>query len=212
MPKCKECGEKYEQYEFNNKWCKKVDCQTAKAMDYLDRKKKKQKQKQKQDWKQEKEKLRPFTHSKENKAHLQSEINKLSKLIDKKFEYVTCIDCGKLLDNIDAGHYIAVGANATLRYNLNNIHSQNRGCNRNERQGSRSTGYYKGLVERYGMEYAEMVDIELQNKYKYLGLKEQEIYDKLKVVRNLVKTFDTYKFANSLKAREMLNKLIGIYE
>ena len=208
MPKCRECKEKFEQYEFNNKFCKKIDCQTAKAMDYLDKRKKKQKQA----WRKEKEKARPFTHTKENKAHLQTEINKLSKLIDKKFGYIHCIDCGKLLENIDAGHYIAVGANATLRYNLNNIHSQNRGCNRNERQGSRNTGYYKGLVERYGMEYAEMVDIGLQNKYKYLGLKEQEIYDKLKVVRALVKNFDTYKFNDSLGARKMLNKIIGIYE
>jgi hypothetical protein len=42
MPKCRECKEKFEQYEFNNKFCKKIDCQTAKAMDYLDKRKKKQ--------------------------------------------------------------------------------------------------------------------------------------------------------------------------
>lgn len=208
MPKCKECKDKFEQYEFNNKWCKKIECQTAKAIDFVTKKKKEQKR----IWKKKKDSLRPFTHSKENKSHLQSEINKLSKMIDRKFGYINCIDCGKNLEHTDAGHYIAVGANATLRYNLHNIHSQLRGCNRNERQGSRNTGYYKGLVERYGIDYAEMVDMLLQNKYKYLGLKEQEIYDKLKLVRGFVRNFDTYKLEDSISSRNMFNLLIGIYE
>jgi len=126
-------------------------------------------------------------------------------LIDKKFGYINCIDCNKPLDHIDAGHYIAVGSNATLRYNLNNIHSQRRGCNRDSaRMGSRHTGYYKGLIERYGTDYAEMIDTELQHKYKYLGLMNQEIAEKLK-------NFDTFEFTDSISMRGMFNKIIGIY-
>ena len=209
MPRCKCCKEKFEAKQFLQKYCGvKLDCKVAEGLYNLEKKKKIEKK----EWNKRKELMRPTSHSKENKAYLQSEINKLSKLIDSKFEYVTCIDCNKRFDNVDAGHYIAVGANATLRYNLDNIHAQDRGCNRNERQGSRNTGYYKGLTERYGKEYAEYVDVGLQNKYKYLGLKEQEIYDKLKLVRALVKNFETYKFKNSLGARRMFNKLIGIYE
>jgi len=211
MPRCRKCEEKFEQYEFNNKWCKKVDCQTEKALDYLKKKRKEVEKKKKEDWKKYVEKARPISHSKENKATLQMEINKLSKMIDKKFKYYNCIDCEEPLKHIDAGHYIAVGANTSLRYNLHNIHSQSRGCNRNERQGSRNTGYYKGLINRYGLEYAEMVDTGLQKKYEYLGLNGQEIYDKIKVVRKLVKNFESYKFNSSYNARNMLNKIIGIY-
>ena len=68
------------------------------------------------------------------------------------------------------------------------------------------------MIQRYGNDYAEMVDISLQNKYKYLGLKEQEIYDKLKLVRGFVRDFDTYKLEDSISSRNMFNKLIGIYE
>tara|TARA_R110000764_G_scaffold89383_5_gene170891 strand:- start:1328 stop:1957 length:630 start_codon:yes stop_codon:yes gene_type:complete len=208
MPKCKECGIKYEQYQFNNKWCKEIDCQTAKGMFLMN----KQKEANKKAWNKVKKKSRHITHPKEEKGKLQAEINKLSKLIDLKFGYVDCIDCGKPLDHTDAGHYIAVGANATLRYNLNNIHSQRRGCNRDlARMGSRHTGYYKGLVQRYGNDYAEMVDIGLQNKYKYIGLMNQEIAGKLKIVRSLIRNFDTYDFKSSVLMREMFNKLIGIY-
>jgi len=208
MPKCKTCGDKYEQYQFNNKWCKKIDCQTSKAMFLLD----KQKKKKKKLVTEEKRKNRYITHPKEEKAKLQAEINKLSKMIDKKFGYVNCIDCNKPLDHIDAGHYIAVGSNATLRYNLNNIHSQRRGCNRDSaRMGSRHTGYYKGLIERYGLNYAEKIDTKLQHKYKYLGLMNKEISDKLTIVKSLIKNFDSYNFKNSEIMREMFNKLIGIY-
>ena len=208
MKRCRCCNEQFVQVKFLQKYCKaKLDCKVAEGLFNLEE----QKKRDKKEWNKRKELMRPTTHSKENKAYLQTEINKLSKLIDSKYEYVTCIDCNKRFDNIDAGHYIAVGANATLRYNLHNIHAQDRGCNRDERQGSRNTGYYKGLAERYGEEYAEYVDIGLQNKYKYLGLKEQDIADKLKLVRALVKNFDTYKFKDSLGARRMFNKLIGIY-
>lgn len=43
MPRCANCKEKFEQYEFNNKHCKAIDCQTAKALDKLDKIKKQQK-------------------------------------------------------------------------------------------------------------------------------------------------------------------------
>ena len=66
--------------------------------------------------------------------------------------------------------------------------------------------------EKYGQEYADYVDIGLQNKYKYLGLSEVEIYDKLKLVRKINRTFHTYVITDPLQARKMFNQIIGIYE
>jgi len=205
--RCKNCKDKFEPYEFNGKFCKEIDCQVAKGMFLLG----KQKVAKKKEWTKTKKELRPFTHTKETKGYLQAEINKLSRMIDKKFNHSNCIDCGKYMENVDGGHYTSVGANSTLRYNLHNIHAQDRGCNRNERQGSRNTGYFKGLIERYGLDYANMVDTELQVKYKYLGLKEQEISNKLKLVRSLVRNFETYDLKDAKEARNIFNKIIGIY-
>ena len=209
MPRCKHCRELFDNTDFLQKFCRtNIDCQTAEGMYNLEKRKKKEQK----DWNKKKESLRPFTHGKENKVALQSEINKLSRLIDAKFGYVNCIDCGTRLDNIDAGHYISVGSNSTLRFNLHNIHAQKRGCNRNERQGSRNTGYYKGLIKRYGKEYADYVDNTLQNEYEYLGITSKEVHDKLKVVRSLIRNFDTFSVNDSIHARDTFNTIIGIYQ
>lgn len=160
-----------------------------------------------------KEAKRPFTHTKENKAELQRQINLLARKIDEACEIFTCIDCGvRFGKQVDGGHFNSVGSNATLRYNLDNIHSQASNCNRNGQGGGRQHDYYKGLVEKYGQEYADYVDIGLQNKYKYLGLSEVEIYDKLKLVRKINRTFHTYVITDPLQARKMFNQIIGIYE
>ena len=38
-----------------------------------------------------------------------------------------------------------------------------------------------------------------------------EVYEKLKIVRSLVKNFDTFKAENGIAMREMFNNIIGIY-
>ena len=53
MPRCKSCKEKFEQYEFNNKYCKSIDCQTDKALFKLGKIKKQEVK----DWKKEKKVL-----------------------------------------------------------------------------------------------------------------------------------------------------------
>jgi hypothetical protein len=210
MARCKKCNEKFVPNKFLQKFCgSNIDCKTAEAMYNLELSKKLEQKK----WNLKKELVRPLTHSKETKLELQSLINKLARLIDNKFEYFSCIDCQKDMGiHIDGGHYISVGSNATLRFNLHNIHAQKRGCNRDERQGSRNVGYYKGLINRYGKEYADFVDNGLQEKYKYLGLKNEEVYQTVKIVRGIIKNFDTYDFKDALHARDQLNIIIGIYD
>ena len=210
MARCKKCKEKFLPTRFLQKFCgETIECKTAEGLSNL---LEIQKQKQK-DWNKTKEVLRPQTHSKENKAELQRMINKLARLIDLKFGYKYCIDCGNPYGNQqDAGHFNSVGHNSSLRWNLHNIHSQASNCNRNGMGGGKQLGYFRGLEKRYGTEYAEFVEVGLQKKYSYIGLKENEIYDKLKLVRSIVKHFDTYDFKDSLHARDMFNKLIGIYE
>jgi hypothetical protein len=57
-----------------------------------------------------------------------------------------------------------------------------------------------------------MVDIGLQAKYKYIGLKENEIADKLAIVRKLIRDFDTFKLNDGAHARDLFNSIIGIYK
>jgi hypothetical protein len=209
MPRCKGCNEKFVAKRFLQKYCGiKLDCKVAEGLHNLELKQKKDKKR----FNDFKESVRPYSHSKENKRNLQAEINKLSRMIDAKYNYRTCIDCDKPFKKIDAGHFNSVGDNPTLRFNLHNVHSQAYECNRNGLGGGKQLGYFRGLQKRYSDHYADYIETGLQKEYLYIGLSEQEIYDKLKLVRAIVRNFDTYMFVDSIHARDMFNTIIGIYE
>tara|TARA_R110001632_G_scaffold4295_4_gene18219 strand:+ start:332 stop:1075 length:744 start_codon:yes stop_codon:yes gene_type:complete len=163
---------------------------------------------------QQKREKAPLLHSNRYRGYLQDEINKLSRMIDILFGHDTCIDCNKPFTQAmdrDAGHFKSKGHNLSLRYNLHNVHSQKSSCNSNGLGGGKSLGYYRGLVSRYGENYAEFVDKGMQIRYHYLGLKNSEIPEKLKIVRGIIKNFETFDFVDSIQARQICNKIIGLY-
>jgi len=68
-----------------------------------------------------------------------------------------CISCGVTYSSAwQAGHYIAVGANATLRFNEFNINKQCIQCNMFE--ASNATNYRIGLIEKIGLEKVEWLE------------------------------------------------------
>ena len=164
-------------------------------------------------WQERKKVMDLNANPKKYKKTLQDEINKLARMIDARFGY-PCIDCGKnYAHNMDihGGHFNSVNKNATLRYNLHNIHTQKSDCNKNGLGGGKERQYLDGLVQRYGEDYALFVDVGLQQKYTYIGLKNDELPEKIKIVRGLIRDFDTFIFSDGNSARTLLNDLIGIY-
>jgi len=207
MPRCKYDKLKFEPKYFNQKFCLKTDACIKAFSDYANSEKEKNKA-----WKKVKKDVKKTTHSKEYKNQLQIEINKLARMIDKKFGFDYCIDCDKkFISTPHGGHFNSVGSNSSLRFNLDNIHSQKGECNEHGKGGGRKLEYKEGLIKRYGHDYAEMVHKELAIKYPVIKLNHNEIYEKLTLVRKLIKNFDTYQFESSLNARKLLNNLIGIY-
>ena len=151
----------------------------------------------------------PEVYKSENKRDLQNAINKLARLIDMKY-YHTCIDCGgRFGKQIDGSHFHNVNGHENIRFNLHNIHAARQDCNQHKSGNKR--GYYQGLIDRYGEKYAEHVDIGIPKKYPYLGLTGVEIAEKLKIVRRLIRKFDTFDFLDAIDARNKLNDMIGIY-
>lgn len=60
-----------------------------------------------------------------------------------------CISCGITYSTVwQAGHYIAVGANSTLRFNEDNIHLQCVVCNLNK--SGNASGYLPNLIAKIG--------------------------------------------------------------
>ena len=83
MPRCLECKTKFEQYQFNNKFCKQLDCQVAKGLHLLDKGKKQQAKN-----KQGINKTRSEDKHKNQKNDLKTEIQKLARLIQQKPLYL----------------------------------------------------------------------------------------------------------------------------
>lgn len=160
--------------------------------------------------KKEKEKMTIEVKSNENRKALQREINKLSRLIDAKFNYTTCIDCNKpFLAQTDAAHFHDLSTNRGVRYHLDNLHSSRSSCN--QFSSKHKEGYKLGLQERYGQDYHFMV-LGLKHQYKEVNLNAFELKEKLALVRKIIRNFDTFQFENSITARTSFNNIIGIYK
>lgn len=183
------------------------ECATAYA-------KKKEEEKKEKAWKDNKKKLKEaigWTTKKSPKNVLQDEINKLSRLIDNKFN-LPCISCGTTKPvQYAGGHRRSVGSNSSIRYNLHNIRKQcNKYCNK-ELSGN-PDGYDEGLINRYGLEYKNYVKYELSKIYPYIDLGSIDYASKIKLVRKIIRDFDTFVLSDSVQARDLFNDLIGIYK
>lgn len=167
--------------------------------------------KEAKEWKVKKAQMKITTHAKEYKKSLQDSVNKLSRMIDARFNYITCIDCNKNFGKqIDAAHYHSRGANSSLKYNLDNLHSAKSDCN--QFSDNHKLGYKIGLIDRYGDQYTQYVIEDMPLKYSYVKLTPDDVVEKLAITRKLVRDFDTFKFTDSLNARKILNEIIGIYK
>jgi hypothetical protein len=206
--KLKGCGEKYEVNPLRPLFpC----CSINHAYEYQNYLKSQKKAKEDRDYIA---KHKPETHKKEYAEKLQDNVNLLSRMIDVKFGLDTCIDCKGYLDKekhqIDACHFHSRKKNGTLRHNLHNLHSGHNFCNVWNK--SHEENYKAGLEQRYGVEYMDYVVNQLPLIYKEVHLSSVEVIEKLKIVRAIIRNFNTYKFESSYNARCVLNKIIGIYK
>ena len=206
MPRCKICRKKFE-YVHNKfeKVCSDMDCRIAYAPELA----RNIAEINQRAWKQKKAVLKVEVPKKSNKSLLQDEINKLARFIDAKFRYA-CIDCGRELKlQVHGSHYHNVGSHEAVRFNLHNIHSSASDCNKYH--GGRKEGYFGGLITRYGNDYALFVREGILH-VPAIKLSAQDLIEKIKIVRGLIRSLDTFKFTDGQQGRDIMNKIIGIYE
>lgn len=199
--KCRNCGETFTPWYYSTQ----IVC-SAKCAAILAKVKETEKAQRADKIKYKDMKIR--AKSSDYVKSLQQEINKLARAIDTRFHY-RCIDCGADYGKqADGAHFHNVGSSPSVRYNLHNIHKATSHCN--QYSSEHKSGYIEGLKGRYDEEYFETVN-SLPLRYPVLKLSDQEVYDKLAVVRRLNRTVDKMKFTSAIQARDQLNKLIGIY-
>lgn len=142
------------------------------------------------------------------KARLQTQINKIVRLIDKG---LPCLARNNYPGQVHAGHVFSIGSNQTIRFNLHNIH----------RQGAQSNHYQnddgllrEGLRNEYGQKYFEFIsglrqspELNLkQNEYKELAKQAKSIVNHLEAAKD-----KTYPLSERIHLRNWVNKELGIY-
>jgi hypothetical protein len=165
--------------------------------------------KEKQAWKKEEtEKL--MTKSDYEKL-LETEINTIVRLIDKG---QPCIASGATNCKFNAGHFIAVGSNKSIRYNLHNIHIQS--VQSNKDRGGEPIKYLDGLERIYGKEYAEYIHYEIRRKWSYMGWTISDLKEWTSIARLIVKELkelgNTYTPEERIELRTEYNFRLGIYK
>lgn len=202
--KCRSCG-----YEFKPKYRNGVlisrlcfDCLSKKAVAKV--------RKQKKDaWNKEKKEIKDKLKSHSDYYNdLQKEINSLVRAIDFGNK---CISSGSKNGKINAGHYYSVGSNNTLRFNLHNIFIQSEHSNTYLHGDIHN--YRIGLKNTFGDDYLNFIE-SLPIIHKEIKLTVDEIKDKIKIVRALIKSHDKVVLSSidRIKYRNKYNRIIGIYE
>jgi hypothetical protein len=170
--RCKSCKELFEQYEFNNKFCKKIDCQTAKALFKLSLIKKQESK----DWKERKKVI------KDNLQTVQ-ELTKVAQVVFNRFirerdAGQLCISCQKPPKKENAGHFVASGKSKFLSFNEDNVHLQCEYCN--TYLHSNAIEYRINLIKKIGIDKVEWLERNRNAVRKYTREDLNEIIKKYK--------------------------------
>lgn len=146
-------------------------------------------------------------------SELQHIINKITAIIDKGMNCICCDSPITKFNPANAGHRFAIGGNNSLRFNLHNIHRNGVCCNKHK--SGNADGYDEGLVTIYGSDYFNYVKHELKGLYPLVKLSKEELEEKKKVARQIIRELEkldmTYPPKVRIELRNKYNELIGIY-
>ena len=142
---------------------------------------------------------------------LQTEINKIARLIDYN---QLCISCQKVPKKINGCHFLSVGGHKSLRYNLFNIYA---GCEKcNSELGGNVHGFDNGLILVFGKKFWEYLKFQFLQDFHLLQIRETEVKEKLKIARQIVKELEQNLAKRSsqerLEMRKICNERLAIYK
>lgn len=143
---------------------------------------------------------------------LEDQVNHIVRLIDKGHP---CISTGTPWGSytVNAGHYVSVGANPTIRYNLLNIFNQSQSDN--FYKGGKGSNYSIRLKEVFGVFVRDEIE-GLTAKYKSIHLTDNEILEKIVICKQIVKELKQadriYSTDERIILRREYNERIGIYK
>jgi hypothetical protein len=141
---------------------------------------------------------------------LETQINTIVRLIDKGHP---CITSGSTSCFFHAGHYVSVGANKTIRFNLLNIFAQSE--QDNFHKGGKGSNYGIRLSEVFGYAVRDEVEV-LTAKYKELHWTREDLIEATLKAKEIVKELKsvnrTFSTDERIILRREFNERIGLYK
>ena len=137
---------------------------------------------------------------------LQTEINKIIRLIDKG---LPCL-ARKKFGQIHAGHIYSRGSNQTIKYNLHNIHRQNAQSNHFQNDDGLLR---EGLIKEYGQDYRNFIsELRRTPSLEYSNVEYRELTTNARsIVRRLENEDRIYSKLERLEMRNRINLELNIY-
>jgi Bacteriophage Lambda NinG protein len=203
MNKCKQCKKLFEpKYSTTQQVCS-IEC--SKLFSRSVKGKKLQEKLNKERTSEQKEKIKTTA---DWKRELQPLINKIARLIDFG---QPCIATGSYNGKKNGGHRMAIGANETLRFHLDNIHIQSE--HSNSWKAGDNYRYSQGIKNVYGAWYLHYLDT--LNQIQPIKLTSEQIKDAISICRGIIKELEAEPKVRTpqerIELRKELNKRIGIY-
>ena len=175
MPRCLNCKQKFiPRFSSLEKFCNKKKCVDASIQYARD----KVKAKQTKDWQKEKKVLKTALKTlSELEAEAKKSFQKYIRLRDKD---LPCISCGNAnTTDWAGGHYFSAGMYSGLIFDERNCHKQ---CNNycNCQLSGNLLEYRKGLINRFGFQFVNQLEVDSDRLRNYKWTREQLIAKKLK--------------------------------
>lgn len=139
---------------------------------------------------------------------LQTHINKIVRLIDKG---QPCLAKGIHSKQVHAGHVYSRGSNATIRYNLHNIHRQSAQSNHFQNEDGI---FREGIVKEYGERYMEFIGgLRSLTALNYSDVEYKQFSKKAsKIALRLSKDERIYNKEERIQMRNLVNAELNIYK
>lgn len=155
-------------------------------------------------------KLNDMTMLKYWTEFIQPVVNKIARLVDHG---QPCIASKLSTGKRNGGHYHSTASNKTISLNLHNIHIQMEQSNNH--QGGDSVKYRHGLIDIYGQQYTDYIDMFLM-QCPTLNLTKDDLIE-LKprltsIARRLEKLDMIYPAKVRMRLRDEINEEINIYQ
>lgn len=199
--KCIVCKKLFQPFKTTQRTCS-VQC----AIDYA---KSKEEKRQAKEWLERKKVLKLKTT--DWKKSLQTEINKIARLIDLG---LPCLATNYPANQMHGGHVYSRGGHSNMRFHLANIHRQ--AANSNHWQND-DAKLRDGLINEYGQDYFDwLTSLKSMPQVKYTNEDYNTLTTKARaIVRRLEKMNNSVNLPRSVKERielrSQINEELSIY-